>query len=284
MGVSKFAVLLTSNTCEHIVQTYGGLDALYRSLLREAGEVWDTFPVVNGVFPSEEQLGDYDGFVVTGSRANAYAHDDWILRLCNLLRTIHQRKQRILGICFGHQVLSRALGGKVAKSPHGWEIGLKKVNISSHALLSKPYAVKLPHSINIIQAHQDQVVEIPPGGQVLGSSPNTFIEMFAIGEHVLGIQGHPEFTKDILTNLMSVCIRDGNLREEIASAANTSMEVEKPDNDMLQQLCKSFLKGVGRNHAQMTTYNFNTYDLYDSFVWFMTLCYVLNQISLTRLA
>lgn len=60
----------------------------------------------------------------------------------------------------------------------------------------------MPASLNIVELHQDEVYEIPLGAEVIASSNKIGVEMFAIGDHILGIQGHPEFTKDILLNLI----------------------------------------------------------------------------------
>lgn len=240
----RFAILLTSNTCEYIIKTYGGLEALYLLLLRDPGETWVTFPVVNGIFPSDEELEEYDGFVVTGSRVDAYGDQKWILELCDLLKKIHERRKKILGICFGHQVLSRALGGRIGRGP-AWELGLKTVNVCD-ALLCKSYGHELPCSFNIIQAHQDQVFEIPSEGEVLAWSENTGIEMFAIGDHVLGIQGHPEFPEDVFKEMMNVCVKEGLMKEELANAAKASLEESRDgeaNHDLLQRVCKLFLKG-----------------------------------------
>eukprot|EP00249_Psilotum_nudum_P028895 c38887_g1_i1 orf=343-1125(-) len=247
MGPS-FAVLLAGQTLEYVQKKYGGLGCLFVKFLSDPGETWDIFPVIKGHFPTDEELQKYDGFVVTGSRHDAHGGEDWIQKLCQLIQKVHQKRKKLLGICFGHQVLSLALGGKTGRAPVGWEVGLKNVIISD-ALLSKPYGHKLPPSIRVIEVHQDQVSEIPPGGELLASSEKTGIEIFAVGEHVLGIQGHPEFTEDVLHNFLDTGCHQG-LTEELINEAVASMKEGKPDREILQQLCKSFLKGpsYGENH------------------------------------
>ena len=101
------------------------------------------------------------------------------------------------------QVLCRALGGKVGKAETGWDIGVRKVEIiGSSEWESVKEMEEIPRSLFIIECHQDEVWEIPFGAQVVGFSDMIGVEIFAIGDHILGIQGHPEYSKDILYNLV----------------------------------------------------------------------------------
>ncbi|CAI5535777.1 unnamed protein product [Closterium sp. Naga37s-1] len=179
-------------------QRYGDYSGMFLSLLRdgghaqgekaagegEAGERWDVFSVVDGQFPSAQDLEEVEAVVVTGSKHDAHADDPWILQLCALLQQLHRRHTKILGVCFGHQVVGRALGGRTGRAAAGWELGIKPVHCTAD-VASLPYAAGLPSSFKILEIHQDQVLELPPEAVLLGSSPRTPIEMFAIGEHVV---------------------------------------------------------------------------------------------------
>ncbi|CAI5511195.1 unnamed protein product, partial [Closterium sp. Naga37s-1] len=203
-------------------QRYGDYSGMFLSLLRdgghaqgekaagegEAGERWDVFSVVDGQFPSAQDLEEVEAVVVTGSKHDAHADDPWILQLCALLQQLHRRHTKILGVCFGHQVVGRALGGRTGRAAAGWELGIKPVHCTAD-VASLPYAAGLPSSFKILEIHQDQVLELPPEAVLLGSSPRTPIEMFAIGEHVLCMQGHPEFTKDVVEDLVVNRTKDG---------------------------------------------------------------------------
>lgn len=243
MITHRFAILLAGHASEYIRNTYGGVACLFKQLLSDPGETWDTFHVVDGEFPSDDILHKYDAFIVTGSRHDAHGSEPWVLRLCELVQKVHKKKTKLLGICFGHQVISRALGGKTGRAVHGWEVGLKKI-ILADAMYSKPYALKLPPSLSIIEIHQDQVFELPPGGEVLASSENTSMEIFAMGDQVLGIQGHPEFTEDITLDILDVCSRRSLVPEEVINQARLTFKEGKADREMFKQLCKSFLKAT----------------------------------------
>lgn len=112
------------------------------------------------------------------------------------------------------QVLCRALGGRVGKSYTGWDIGLRKVRIVKDCLLSELVEdeegqVEIPKSLSIIECHQDEVWEVPSGAEVIAFSEKTGVEMFTFGDHIMGIQGHPEYTKDILCNLIDRLLSNG---------------------------------------------------------------------------
>lgn len=200
--------------------------------------------MVDGDFPSVNDLQNYEGFVVSGSPHDAYGDDFWILELCFLLQTLFAMQKKVLGICFGHQVLCRALGGKVAKSKSGWDIGVREVSFTrdfySHAFSDG--LDEIPRNLSIIKCHQDEVWELPMGAQVLAFSEKTGVEMFAYGENMVGIQGHPEYTKDILNNLIDRLIANGSIERDVGEEGRLQLKKE-PDQTNWERICKSFLKG-----------------------------------------
>lgn len=247
-GGRRYALLLALNDSEYARKVYGG----YYNVFVDAfgggggeGESWDCFRVIDGEFPAAEDLGRYDGFVVSGSPHDAYGDDLWILRLCLLIQTLHAMKKRLLGICFGHQVLCRALGGRVGKSRSGWDVGVKKVtfvqDLEGFKLLGD--LEELPRSASIIEVHQDEVWEIPPRAKVIAYSEKTSVEVFAVGEHVLGIQGHPEYGKDILHNLIDRLVNNTTINRCVGEDARRTAESGEPDRRFWTGLCKGFLRG-----------------------------------------
>ncbi|XP_073018314.1 gamma-glutamyl peptidase 3-like isoform X1 [Primulina eburnea] len=212
-GEKRFALLLAVKDSDYVKKVYGGYVNVFVEALGDEGEKWDLFRVVDGDFPSVDDLQNYEGFVVSGSPHDAYGDDFWILELCFLLQTLFAMQKKVLGICFGHQVLCRALGGKVAKSSSGWDIGVREVSFTQdfYSYRFSDGLDEMPRNLSIIQCHQDEVWELPIGAQVLASSEKTGVEMFAYGENIVGIQGHPEYTKDILDNLIDRLLANGSI-------------------------------------------------------------------------
>ncbi|KAJ6847880.1 putative glutamine amidotransferase [Iris pallida] len=242
----RFALLLACNDSEHVKKVYGGYLDVFVRAFGDEDETWDLFRVVQGEFPRTEDLDRYDGFVVSGSPHDAYGDDDWILELCFLLRTLYAMQKRVLGICFGHQVLCRALGGHVGKACTGWELGIRKMIIVEglqHCRFLQGFE-NLPSSASIIECHQDEVWELPVGAEVLAFSEKTAVEAFSIGEHILGIQGHPEYTKDILLDIIDRLTRNNSINCNFADDAKANVEGGEPDRIFWEKLCKGFLKST----------------------------------------
>lgn len=147
-----------------------------------------SFDVRNGEFPAS--VDACEAFVCTGSRFSAYDQDDWIQELKSFLRRLHEAEKPFVGICFGHQVLAEALGGKVEKAEQGWGIGVHGLNVVKTESWMQPEQ----SSCGIQYSHRDQVVRMPESSVLLGESDHCPVAMFRAGETMLGIQGHPEFS------------------------------------------------------------------------------------------
>ena len=131
LRVLKIALLETGTPPDPLLQTHGDYNHMFTQLLvatpsqLHQEEKKDNVPAVQldihafhvtkEPFPLQ-QVEDFDGFVITGSAANAHDQDEWILALIEVVRVVYQRKKALLGICFGHQVISRALGGITGRS------------------------------------------------------------------------------------------------------------------------------------------------------------------------
>ncbi|KAF8404736.1 hypothetical protein HHK36_009625 [Tetracentron sinense] len=240
MDEKRFAVLLCAEDSEYVKKKYGGYFGVFVRMLAEEGETWDVYRVAAGEFPGDEDLSLYDGFVITGSCSDAHGNDVWICKLLNLLKKLDSMKKKVLGICFGHQILGRALGGKTGRAVSGWDIGVTTVNLKSSNLFT---ALKMPTLLSVIECHQDEVRELPPKAEVLAWSAKTGIEMFTYGDHMMGIQGHPEYTKDILLHLLDRLHHHNLIEDSLANKAKEDVEAREPDREAWKRLCKSFLKG-----------------------------------------
>ncbi|KAL4317793.1 hypothetical protein GQ457_18G004350 [Hibiscus cannabinus] len=240
-GERRYALLLAATDSEYVKRVYGGYFNVFVAAFGEEGERWDLFRVVDGEFPDMSELYKYDGFVISGSPHDAYGNEHWVLKLCFLLQTLDAMEKKVLGICFGHQILCRSLGGKVGKACSGWDIGLRKVKIVSVPSFMEELD-EIPSSLSIIECHQDEVFEVPMGADVIAFSDKTGVEMFSVGHHILGIQGHPEYTKDILFNLIDRLLDNNSIQREFAENAKIGLEIAEPDRKSWEKICRNFLK------------------------------------------
>ncbi|KAK8564210.1 hypothetical protein V6N13_005564 [Hibiscus sabdariffa] len=240
-GGKRFAVLLCADDSDYIKKRYGGYFGVFVDMLAEEGETWDFFKVANGEFPDDEQIRGFDGFVITGSCNDAHGNDAWICKLISLLKKLDSLNKKVLGICFGHQILCRALGGKTGRAISGWDIGLTTIHLSPSA--SKFFsALEIPTTLSIIECHRDEVREPPPKAEVIAWSEKTGVEMFRYGDHMMGIQGHPEYTKDILIHLIDRLLQRNFIAESYADELKANLGKVEPDKDPWKKLCTSFLK------------------------------------------
>lgn len=102
--IGRYALLQATPDSEFVKEMYGGYCNVFVSAFGDEGEQWDLFRVIDGEFPDDEDLEEYDGFVISGSLHDAFAQEDWIIKLCSVCQKLDVMKKKILGICFGHQV------------------------------------------------------------------------------------------------------------------------------------------------------------------------------------
>ncbi|KAI4335507.1 hypothetical protein L6164_014146 [Bauhinia variegata] len=243
-GERRYGLLQAAKDSDYVKKGYGGYFNVYVEAFGEEGERWDLFRVYDGEFPDFNDLHKYDGFVISGSASDAFGNDYWILKLFFLLQTLDAMQKKVLGICFGHQVICRAMGGRVGRAYTGWDIGIREVSLVKD-LGTCSYIEdmdEMPASLSIIEIHQDEVFEVPLGAQVIASSDKTGVEMFAIGDHILGIQGHPEYTKDILSNLIDRLLNMDLIEKRFAEDAKFGLQLAEPDRKCWGKICRNFLK------------------------------------------
>nr|GLL28607.1 gamma-glutamyl peptidase 5-like [Ipomoea trifida] len=264
----KFAVLLCADDSEYVKKMYGGYFGVFLRMLAEEGETWAVFRVARGEFPEDDEIGEFDGFVITGSCNDAHGNDAWICKLLNLLNKLNSMKKKVLGICFGHQILGRAIGGKTGRATGGWDIGVTTVHLKKSKVFT---SLKMPAFLNILEVHQDEIRELPPKAEILAWSIKTGIEMFRYGDHFMGIQGHPEYTKDILLNLVDR-LNQGNLIKhvhvELALADIVSRAIQALQWNRWQRVVriiiimtpkrttdfKFFTRGTKESHFKLTSW------------------------------
>ncbi|VVA34677.1 PREDICTED: gamma-glutamyl peptidase [Prunus dulcis] len=139
------------------------------------------------------------------------------------------------------EILSRALGGKSGRAITGWDIGIRTVHLSAS---SKAFSsLKIPALLSIYEIHRDEVWELPPKAELIAWSEKTGVEMFKYGDHIMGIQGHPEYTKDILLNLIDRLVKLEYIVDTETEELKAKLQASEPDQEAWKSLCRSFLKG-----------------------------------------
>ncbi len=151
------------------------------------------------------------GVVVTGSSAMVSEREPWSERAAGWLKQAVASGTPVLGICYGHQLLAHALGGRVAPNPRGREIGTVAIE-TLPASDSDPLLGLLPASAWMHVTHVESVLELPPGALRLAQSAADPNHAFRIGDRAWGVQFHPEFDADVIAAYLAA--RRETLRSE----------------------------------------------------------------------
>jgi GMP synthase-like glutamine amidotransferase len=180
----KVAILETGRPPGKLADEFGDYPVMFAALLGDGFEV-ETFDVTGGKLPDPAA---HHAYLITGSPAGVYEPLPWIEHLMEFIRAAEAKK--MVGICFGHQVMAQALGGQVIKSQKGWGAGLHRYDV----VRREPW-MDGAGSIAEPASHQDQVVFQPPDTEVTVASEFTpFAGLAWTGRPAISFQFHPEFS------------------------------------------------------------------------------------------
>jgi len=237
----KIGILETDIVDENVRDQQGSYADMFQRLFLPVDKCIEflVYRVMEGEYP--DNIDECNAYVITGSKFSAYENIPWIEQLCQYIVELNKYKIKLIGICFGHQIIAQALGGRVERSKKGWGVG----NAISNIYLTRPWmdvvpGGNIPERFSLLVTHQDQVTRLPDGAVCIAGNDFCEIASFQIEDHVLGFQGHPEFSVKYLMYLM-------NKRRDIIGEDKYNAAIESMKNDIDAQLVAQWMVRFCRN-------------------------------------
>ena len=231
----KIGILEAEQLKPDIQKQYGSFADMTIRLLVSVDQhvTFQTYQAIHGEYPQD--VDECDAFLITGSKASAYDPEAWIKQLEDYIKKLADQQKKLIGICFGHQLIAQALGGKVEKSSKGWGVGV----MASGVVSSKSWMQPAQQQFSLLVSHQDQVIELPAGAERIAESDFCTNSSYQIGDYILTFQGHPEFSVDYANQSMHS--RRELIGEERFQCAQTSLK-NKIDDKLIATWILNFLR------------------------------------------
>lgn len=232
----RIGILQCDSTNEEFRDEYGDYPLMFITLFHSIDPTiqFSVYDVRLGEYP--EFTTECDAYLMTGSRFSVYDDESWIRKLEKYVVELHNKKHPLLGICFGHQMVARALGGKTGKAAQGWGVGVH----SYRKIKTKSWLNPDLENFSLLAVHQDQVTQLPEGAELIAESEFCPNAAFRIDDHILTFQPHPELEKAYTKVLM-------DLREQILGPEIFAAGVKSLDSSIQPQVITQWMLNFLRN-------------------------------------
>lgn len=227
-------ILQTGAAPDALRPDHGDYPDAFARLLAGEGFRFSTWRVEEMAFPPG--IGAADGWLITGSRHGAYEDHAFIPPLEAFIREALAAGVPVVGICFGHQIMAQAMGGRVARHGGGWSVGPTRYEFAGETLTLNAW-------------HRDQVVAAPPGAEVIAKNDFCAVAGLAYGQTGLSVQAHPEFTNAFVEGLMATR-GPGLVPDDLMAAARARMAVP-PDSPALARRIGDFFRAAHARRAPL---------------------------------
>jgi len=235
----KVAILQCDEVLQRLQPQFGDYVDMIQHMFEVIDDTFDfdVFDVRQGHYPQDRKV--YDFYITTGSKAGVYDDLAWIEPFVKFIQQLYKEQKKLIGICFGHQIMAKALQCEVEKSEKGWGIGMAVNRIIATPDWMPNKELEQKSSLNILVSHQDQVMTLTSDALVIAESE--FCPYFVVqwNKHFLSIQGHPEWDADYSRtriNDRKAIIPSQRIKEGLKS-----LSIE-PDNALFTRWIMAFVK------------------------------------------
>lgn len=232
----RIGILECGPTHPEVAATLGTYPQMFTRLFGGRGWDFTVWSVKDMDFPAGPEAAD--GWILTGSRHGVYEDHGFIPPLEAFIRDAYAAAVPMVGICFGHQIIAQALGGKVVKHPAGWAVGPQDYDFDGERITLNAW-------------HQDQVTQLPPDAEV--AATNAFCENAALvyGDRAYTVQAHPEFDDGFVDGLIEHRAR-GVVPAELLDAARARMGRPLQSRSIADRIETFFKAAPARQNQQLT--------------------------------
>lgn len=217
-------ILQTGLAPEALAPEMGDYPDMFARLLDGHGFTFRTYKVVEGEFPTH--VTDCDGWLITGSRHGVYEDHAWIPPLETFIRDSFAAHVPMVGVCFGHQIIAQAMGGKVERYDGGWAVGATDYDFGGETMTLNAW-------------HRDQVIKAPAGAKVIATNDFCTNAALLYDDKALTVQAHPEFRPEFVDGLMKTRGK-GLVPDEVMAKAATKLDAPLQDKTMAAQIAAFF--------------------------------------------
>jgi GMP synthase-like glutamine amidotransferase len=217
-------ILQTGLAPDVLAPEMGDYPDMFARLLDGQGFTFRTWRVVDGEFP--ENVHAADGWLITGSRHGVYEDHPWIPPLEEFIRAAFSARVPLVGICFGHQIVAQAMGGKVERHAGGWAVGATDYDFGGE-------------TIRLNAWHRDQVVKVPGTAKVIASNDFCANAALLYDDRAFTVQAHPEFRPEFVDGLMKTRGK-GVVPDDLMAAATARLAQPLDDRTMAGRIAAFF--------------------------------------------
>lgn len=223
------AILATDEVREAYIDQHGDYPDMFRVLLEQAASdrpepvslKLTNYDARRSEFPAPDA---HPAYLITGSRLSVYDDEPWIAALAEFLKAVLRAGGKVIGICFGHQLMAHFFGGRTECSSQGWGVGVQE----NRTVSREAWMGEGDDRMNLLASHKDQVTRMPEGAKLIVTSEFCPVGGFVMGDQVLTLQGHPEFRKAYSRELMNM--RRALIGEDVFELGMASLEKETDDD------------------------------------------------------
>jgi GMP synthase-like glutamine amidotransferase len=218
----RAGLLVVGHVDEKSRHIAGDYPELFSALLAPFAIEVVPYAVDAGQMPAS--LGECDGWLCSPSRLSVYDDEPWIADVEAFMRDAIATETPFVGICFGHQLLAQALGGKVEKSPRGWGVGVQQYDVIESIDAMRPARDQFA----LIASHQDQVIDVPADARVIATSEFCPVAGLAVGERMWTVQAHPEFIPPLADHLLAGRVELIGAERVATARASLEQSIDQP--------------------------------------------------------